>query len=450
MMKRPLQFAINACRGHPIGVDGDIIFEGVSTDTRQLQPGILFIALRGENFDGNQFAEAALTAGAVAVIVDGKTAAAPRIEVSDGRAALGALAVAHRAEFDLPLFAIAGSNGKTSTKEMLAAILRAQFETLHSPASFNNDIGVPSTLLQLEPRHEAAVLELGTNHSGELAPLVQMAAPRFGLLTGIGREHLEHFGDLAGVEREEGMLAELLPASGKLFLNGDGDWREVMVNRTPASTVTIGVSAGNDWQVCKVQVDAEGTSFELGAANPAFGGEYRTPLMGAHQAVNAALAIAAATELGMARDVIAQGLASAEVPGMRLQWVERDGVRWLNDAYNANADSVAAALETLAGLAVDGRKFVVLGDMAELGDQTAAAHREAGEHAAGVVDGLIAVGDKSETTATAAEKVGLRKVCAVTDVDAAAEELRGWLDEDDVVLLKASRAARLERLMDLV
>ncbi|MFM1557453.1 MAG: Mur ligase family protein, partial [Limisphaerales bacterium] len=225
MEPRPLQFVIEACGGQPRGIDPAVKFQRVCTDTRKLQRGDLFVALRGENFDGNQFAAAAIATGAVAAVVD-SPCDAPVILVEDTRLAFGHLAAAHRAEMDATIFGIAGSNGKTSTKEMLAAILRAQMETLHSEASFNNDVGVPSTLMSIELRHRAVVLELGTNHPGELAPLVKMAAPQFGLLTGIGREHLEFFGNLEGVAREEGVLGELLPAGGKLFLYGDDDWSQ--------------------------------------------------------------------------------------------------------------------------------------------------------------------------------------------------------------------------------
>jgi UDP-N-acetylmuramoyl-tripeptide--D-alanyl-D-alanine ligase len=446
-MKQTLQFVIDTCGGEPVGWDSAAPFQRVCTDTRQLQAGDLFLALRGENFNGNQFARQALEAGAVAVVLDEPIAGAvPCLLVPDARQALGQLGAEHRREFHLPLFAIAGSNGKTSTKAMLASILREQFETLHSEASFNNDIGVPATLLRLEPRHQAAVLEVGTNHPGELAPLVKMAAPRFGLLTGIGREHLEHFGDLDGVAREEGWLAELLPAGGKLFLNGDGDWVEGMVNRCRASVVTAGLDAGNDWRVSNVQVSEDGTRFGIQSPDAAFDGEYHTPLLGQHQAANAALAVAAAAELKMNRAQIARGLAASPVPRMRLQWSERGGVRWLNDAYNANADSVRVALATLGCLPTEGKKYVVLGDMAELGEHAESAHREAGAEAAGAANGLIAVGAMADITAAAARDAGLELVSAVADVDSAAQELRGWLQPGDVVLLKASRATRLEQL----
>ena len=448
MAPRPLQFVIEACGGQLRGIDPAVKFHRVCTDTRKLQRGDLYVALRGDNFDGNQFA-AAIAAGAVAAVVD-SPCVAPSLLVSDARLALGQLAAAHRAEMDTTIFGIAGSNGKTSTKEMLAAMLRAKIETLHSEASFNNDIGVPITLLSLEPHHLAAVLELGTNHPGELVPLVKMAAPQFGLLTGIGREHLEFFKTLEGVAREEGMLGELLPAGGKLFLYGDDDWSQSIAERSNAPVITVGFGEANDWHADNVQVTKNGTHFTVRAPTDEWNGEYTTPLLGRHQAANATLGIAAAAGLGINRETIARGLAECPTPAMRLQLREKSGVHWLNDAYNANADSVVAALETLASLEVRGKRYAVLGDMAELGEHAEPAHREAGERAASRVDGLIAVGANAAITAGAARDAGLVKAEVVLDAEAAACVLRKWLQSDDAVLLKASRAARLEQLEDLI
>ena len=377
---------------------------------------------------------------------------APCLIVSDGCQALGQLGAAHRREFDLPLIAVAGSNGKTSTKDMLASILRAQFETLHSKDSFNNAIGVPATLLRLEPHHQVAVVELGTNHPGELEPLVNMAEPQYGLITGIGREHLEHFGNLEGVAREEGMLAELLPDGGKLFLYGDGDWVKPLIERSQAPVVTVGFGVDNDWRVEILSVKEKGTRFKLHSPIAALCGDYETPLLGKHQAGNAALALATGGGLGMDRKGMVRGLTATPLPRMRLQLSERGGVRWLNDAYNANADSVRAALDTLSRLQTDRKKYVVLGDMAELGQQAEAAHQEAGAEVAGrvEVDGLIAVGVQAEATAGAARDTGLKKICAVANIDEAAEALRDWLQRGDMVLLKASRAARLERIEEMI
>ena len=449
MESRLLQFVIEACGGQPRGIDPTIKFQSVCTDTRKLQRGDLFVALRGDNFDGNQFAAAAIAAGAVAAVVD-SPCTAPSLLVPDARLALGQLATAHRMEMGAVIFGIAGSNGKTSTKEMLAAMLREKIETLHSEASFNNDIGVPTTLLSLKPHHRVAVLELGTNHPGELLPLVKMAAPQFGLLTGIGREHLEFFKTLEGVAREEGVLGELLPAGGKLFLYGDDDWSQSISERSNAPVITVGFGETNDWRADNVQVTENGTHFVVRAPTEEWNGEYTTPLLGRHQAANATLGIAAAAGLGVDRETIVRGLAECSAPAMRLQLREKNDVSWLNDAYNANADSVVAALETLASLKVMGKRYAVLGDMAELGEHAEPAHREAGERAASRVDGLIAVGANAANTAGAARDAGLVKVEVVPDAEAAACVLRKWLQSDDAVLLKASRAARLEQLEDLI
>ena len=448
-MDRPLRFLLEACPGEIAGVDPEQVYQRVCTDTRAVRPGDLFVALRGERFNGNAFAAAALKAGAVAAVVDEPMEAAPVLRVADARVAYGQLAAAHRWEFDCPVFGVAGSNGKTSTKDMLASVLGVERNVLRSEASFNNDVGVPATLLQLGPEHEAAVVELGTNHPGELVPLVQMATPDYGVLTGIGREHLEFFGDLQGVAQEEGMLAELLPPRGKLFLYGDGDWVKPICQRTRADVIRVGFGATNDWQVETTRIEQGGTHFSIRAAKSMWSGDYFTPLIGRHQAGNAALALAAGAALGVGREALAKGLAASPQPKQRLQWAESRGVRWLNDAYNANADSVRASLEALAALGTAGRRFVVLGEMAELGEHAEDAHREAGALTASAAAGLVAIGRWADVTAEAARAAGLKAVESVPDVRSAVDVLRDWVQPRDVVLLKASRAAKLEQILDL-
>jgi UDP-N-acetylmuramoyl-tripeptide--D-alanyl-D-alanine ligase len=455
---RSLKFIAESCGAEaPRGADG-IRVGNVCTDSRRAGPGDVFFAIRGERHDGHDFIHEVVAKKVAAVVVAesqihrlATVPSVPRLVVDDPRRALGRLAGAYRRQFDLPVVCIAGSNGKTTTKELLASILRQKFPTLWSEASFNNDVGVPLTLLRLETAHRVAVLEAGTNHPGELAPLVKMIRPKFGVITNIGREHLEFFGDLEGVAREEGALAEELPEDGTLFLNGDSEWSESIAARTRARVIRIGLGETNDWRVQKIRLDKNGTTFHVEAPDQEFCGEYRVPLLGRHQAVNALLAIAVSEELGLGRSEIRDGLADCPPPKMRLQFEEAGGIRLLDDTYNANADSTLAALETLCELPLQGRRVAVLGDMNELGAQAAAAHAEIGRRAAQWrVGQLFAVGRMASVTAQAARKAGLTRVMEFENVETAAGAVQKFLKPGDVVLFKASRGVRLERIVELL
>ena len=456
MEERSLKFVAGACAGEIRRGSADVRIKNVCTDSRQAKPGDLFFAIKGEKFDGHDFLKEVAAKGVAAVVVErGKIPLqlpeCAVLIVDDARAAFGKLAAAYRKDFSLPVIAVGGSNGKTTTKELLASVLGRKLKTLWSEASFNNDIGVPATLLRLDQSHQAAVLEAGTNHPGELAPLVQMIQPKFGVLTNIGREHLEFFGDLEGVAQEEGRLAELLPPDGKLFLNGDNEWTGRIAKRTPASVVCAGLGETNDWRAKKIRLDKNGVTFQVAAPPAEFNGEYRINLLGGHQVTNALLAMAVGAELGLGRAEIQSGLADCQPPKMRLQFWEANGVRVLDDAYNANADSTIAALETLCDLPLQGRRVAVLGDMGELGAQSAAAHAEVGRRAAELGIGqLFTVGKLSAATAQAARDAGLARVIEFADVEAAVRAVRNFLKPGDVVLLKASRASRLERIADML
>ena len=371
--------------------------------------------------------------------------------VEDVRAALGKLAAAYRGQFDLPMVCVAGSNGKTTTKELLASALRQKFSTLWSESSYNNDIGVPLTLLRLEKKHQAAVLEAGTNHPGELAPLVKMIQPKYGVMTNIGREHLEFFRDLEGVAAEEGRLAELLPANGTLFVNGDNDWTERIAARTKAKIVRVGLGEKNNWRAEKIRLDKNGSTFQIHTAKEEFCGEYRINLLGRHQVVNALFAAAVSEELGLGRPAVRDGLAECQPPKMRMQFWEANGVRILDDAYNANADSTIAALETLCDLPLQGRRVAVLGDMEELGAYSESAHAEIGRRTAELKIGqLFSVGRMAGVVAKAARDAGLTRVIEFENVESAMKAIKNFLKAGDVVLFKASRASRLERIAEML
>jgi UDP-N-acetylmuramoyl-tripeptide--D-alanyl-D-alanine ligase len=449
-----VEFILGACAGKLVaGVPGTLI-KRVTTDSRAAQAGDLFVALAGERHDGHDFLRDVIQKGVDAVMVETNKVPAnlPKcavIAVENTRKALGQVAARYRSDFDLPVVAVGGSNGKTTTKELLASILRQKLSTVWSEASFNNDIGVPLTLLRLEKKHEAGVMEVGTNHPGELAPLLGMVQPRMGVITSIGREHLEFFNDLAGVAREEGTLAEQLPAGGVLFMNGDSEWTPEIVHRTRARAVRVGVGDKNDWRASNIRLANNGVAFRVGSPVAEFSGDYRINLLGRHQVMNAMLAMAVGAEMGLSRAEIERGLAECQPPKMRMQLWESNGVRVLDDAYNANADSMLAALQTLQDMPCKGRRVAVLGDMAELGSHSEAAHVEVGKRTveAGVGQ-LFAIGKMASVMAKAARDAGLNRVFEFLDAEAAASAVKSFVKPGDVVLIKASRAARLERVTD--
>ncbi len=454
MDSRSLHYIAASCAGELIQGSPETVVLRICTDSRQARPGDVFVALRGERFDAHQFVADVAAKGVAAVLVERAKLPLPPlacavIAVPDTRMALARLAAAYRSGFDLPVIAVAGSNGKTTTKELIASVLRRGLNTLWNEASFNNDIGVPLTLLRLEQAHQAAVCEIGTNHPGELAPLVSMVQPLYGVITNIGREHLEFFGDLAGVAQEEGMLAEMLPANGTLFLNGDNEWADALAKRAKARVVRVGLNEGNDWRARDLRVADSGVTFRVDAPRAELSGEYGVQLLGRHQVTNALFALGVGAELGLSRSALREGLASCVPAKMRMQLWEHNGVRVLDDCYNANADSVAAALQTLAELPCKGRRIAVLGDMAELGQQTVPAHTEIGRRAAELgVGQLFAVGRQATVLAQGARAAGLTRVIEFPDVEPAGSALKHFVKPGDLVLLKASRATRLERVSE--
>jgi UDP-N-acetylmuramoyl-tripeptide--D-alanyl-D-alanine ligase len=456
MEHQPLNRIAEWCGGRLVNAPGDLIVREISTDSRTVKDGELFIAISGDQFDGHNFLGDVCAKGAVAAVVEERRLAAlpPRkalIVVPDTRKALGVISKAYRRLFDIRAVAIAGSNGKTSTKEFVAAVLKQKLQIVSSAASFNNDIGVPATLLNLERRHEAGVFEVGTNHPGELQPLLEMVQPDVGIITSIGREHLEFFGDLEGVLAEEGTLADVLPKGGLLVLNGDGFGAEKLGRRTSARVVRLGFGPDNDWRVAVREMGPRGSRFTIEGAGAEIDGEYSIQILGAHQVVNAAYAVVVGKELGLGRAEIQRGLASCTGARMRLQLKSIDDFLLLDDAYNANADSMQAALETLQQFPCKGRRIAVLGEMAELGQASTPAHEEVGRRVAqNNIDFLVAVGQRSGIMASAARSAGMREVLDVPEIEKAGAAVTEIVRPGDVVLVKASRSARLERVVEFL
>lgn len=451
MEARDLGFFSKACGGDLSGVHPAAVVARVCTDSRELRAGDLFVALVGDHHDGHEFTAEAIRRGAVAAVVNRselpRFPGLPLIAVKSTRQALVRMAAQYRCGFQMPVVAVAGSNGKTTTKEIIGTILSGCFETLRSRESYNNDIGVPRTLFEIESRHVAAVVEVGTNHPGELAPLLRMAQPRIGVLTHIGEEHLEHFGSVAGVIEEEGWLGEFLPPDGVLVLPGDSPWAEPILSRTRARVVRVGAGPGSDWQLLATEVDAEGTTFTVRGPRADLSGRYRVNLLGRHQVSNAMLAMAAAAEFGLGAEELRRGLALCRPARWRMNRWQFEGVEVIEDCYNANLDSTLAALETLRLFPCAGRRVAVLGGMAELGLHTARAHATVGRRAAEWgVNRLIGIGDAAAVSVESASEAGLAQSISVDSLETAAAALRAFLRPGDCLLIKGSRSARLEKL----
>jgi len=443
-MSRTLGFLARACDGRLVG--GDCAFGAVSIDSRTLEPGDLFVALKGERFDGHDFAAAAVGRGAAALLVSRQLPlGVPQVVVADTLEALARGAQAWRQQFTLPLVGVGGSNGKTTTKEMLAAILARLGETLATRGNLNNHIGVPLTLFRLAPGHRTAVVEMGANHAGEIARLVDIASPTVGLVTNAGAEHLEGFGSLEGVARAEGEMFAGLDGAATAVMNADDAfaplWRELSGT---ARIVSFGIDNEADFRALslssRIEDGAWVSSFDL--ATPAGTVRAGIALPGRHNVLNAAAAAAAAWACGASPQQIVDGLAAVSPVRGRLQLKPAHGGAWLiDDSYNANPSSALAGLEVLGGL--DGERWLVLGEMRELGPESDRLHAEMGGFARNVgVSRLLAVGDDARH-AVEAFGAGATWFASVEDL---IESLRGEIGPDVTVLVKGSRANRLERV----
>ncbi len=433
------------CGGRLEGDDRE--FSAVVTDTRRIAAGELFVALRGPNFDGNEYlAEAARRGAAGAIAERAGPPGFPVILVDDALAALQRAAQAWRARFALPLVAVAGSNGKTTTKEMIAAILAVRGATLATAGNLNNHIGVPLTLLRLNTDHRHAVIELGANHAGDVTQLAAFALPQIGIVTNAGAEHLEGFGSLEGAARAEGELFAALGRDGTAILNADDGFAALWRDMTVARIVSFGLGAKADFTARDIhtEVAANGFSTRFTLVSPQGEIAVTLQLAGKHNVINALGAAAAACTAGASLVDVAAGLAHMRpVPG-RLQWRAAQGGGWiLDDSYNANPSSLEAAIDVLES--VGGRRLLVLGEMAELGSFTRDAHLEAGRYArAHGVDRLFALG---EATRFAVEGFGPGAI-GFADADTLAAAVARELAAGVCVLVKGSRINRLERVVN--
>ena len=428
--------AIVGAAGRPAGE-----FHGVSTDSRTLRPGELFVALDGPRFDGHDYLPAVAAAGAAGALVRRAHPALPCLEVADPLTALGQLAASWRSRFDIPVLAVTGSSGKTTVKELLAAALAGLGPVLATRGNRNNHIGVPLTLLELRATHRVAVIEMGMSHAGEIAHLTDLARPTLGLISNAGPAHLEGLGSVAAVARAKGELIERLPPDAAAVLNADDAhcplWRQLAGNRQVG---TFGLEQAAD-VTADFRLTADGTDMEL--RTPQGRASTRLALLGRHNVQNALAATAAALTVGADLADIAAGLATVRaVPGRLYPLPGLQGARLIDDSYNANPLSVQAAIAVLAGL--PGERVLVLGDMGELGADAAALHAQCGAAArAAGIERLITLGPLSGAAAAAfgPGAVACRELAQVVD-------LAGSLLRPDLsVLIKGSRSAGMERVV---
>ncbi len=434
--------------GVPIAAGrGDVLVSGgVSTDTRKLPQNSAFFALRGENFNGDLFAAQALSAGAVVAIVQSWEGEPPvdtaAIVVPNTLHALQRLACWWRKQLDIPVVGITGSNGKTSTKDFTTAVLSRKFHVSATLGNLNNHIGVPLTVLATTQAHTAAVWEMGMNHSGEIAPLCEIARPKYGIITNIGTAHIEFMGTRAAIAEEKAMLGRALPANGILFTPATCEFRDYLRQRTRGAMVAVGNGRG--------LVRAENLDFGLDGTDFTLVIEGEEPasvsllVPGRHMVTNALLAAAVGWKLGISTSEIAIGLSNSTLTGGRLGRYDYRGTTVIDDTYNANPESMAAAIETLADIPVPvgANRIIVLGRMGELGLHAPAAHLSTGALAVERHLKVIAVGEGSEGIAE-----GAKNALHFSDLDQAALWLNHEVKPGDVVLFKGSRSATVERVM---
>lgn len=455
MIKRTIHQLMKMIRCEAAPADADLQFHGVSTDTRTLRPGNLFIPLTGERFDGHEFAAQAAARGAAAVLWQqdrpGAPEGVPVIRVPDTLAALQELAAAYRRELPVRIIGITGSNGKTTTKDMVAACLMTTYKVHKTQGNLNNHIGLPLTILQMDEDTQMAVLEMGMSGSGEIALLSKIALPETAIITNIGEAHLQQLGSREAIARAKLEIIEGLREDGLLIYNGDEPLLVQLVagleGRQAMLRFRFGAQDTNDYYPLALIHHQDYISFKL---NVPFSPTFTIPLPGRHNVMNALAAIAAAKFMGVAEADIVRGLSELRVSGMRSEVLRsRHGATLINDAYNANPTAMRAAIQMLEDYHTKGRKIAVLGDMLELGEREAEYHRTIGaELDPDKIDYVWTYGPLAAQLAEEAmDRFPAGRVKAFLDKEVLAGELDALLSEQDICLFKASRGMRLEEVI---
>ncbi len=444
--------SLEACRPRwtvPDTVEA-VQFTDVSIDSRTVAAGELYFALKGETHDGHAFVEQALEKGAAAAVVEAtflqenaaRLAGKPLVEVTDTLIALQLFARLNRRQHGARVLGLTGTNGKTTTKEMIASVLSQAGSVCKTEGNYNNHIGVPLTLFSLDESHEFAVIEMGTNHFGEIAALCRIAEPDAGLITNIGRGHVEHLQDIHGVARAKMELYDYLKGNGRIFANLD-DRMISTYARDYRYSVTYGFDARAQITGKRLPIDDSGC-----AGLEVQGVSIRLALPGAHNLSNALAAAAVGLDAGLSMQQVKTGLEAVKSPAHRMEVLRRKGVTILNDCYNANPESTLAAMRTLQDMPCSGRKWLVLGDMLELGEAAESAHAEMGHAAPHYgIDALVGYGPLAQNTVAAAEaETGIIAV-HIDDKARLRQHLNDEVQKNDIILIKGSRGMKMEDLL---
>ncbi|MEK7868053.1 MAG: UDP-N-acetylmuramoyl-tripeptide--D-alanyl-D-alanine ligase [Candidatus Omnitrophota bacterium] len=442
---------LTAVKGKLLSGNMEEILTGVSTDTRKIKKGELFLAIKGDRFDGHSFILDAVSKGAGGVLVQegGITNANFKLPdvsfilVNDSVKALGNIGNFHRSRFTIPIIGITGSNGKTTTKEMTAAILSKKFNTLKNFGTENNNIGVPLTLMRLNSEHNIAVLEMGTNHLGEIRWLSEIAKPTIAIITNIGPSHLEYLEDVDTVLKAKVEILEHMDKDAKLILNADDEYLKKI--KTNLKTVWFGFDKEADFYADKINLEPDGVNFRLNGK-----WDISLGVLGRHNVYNALSAIACAWDFGISIDEIKDALKEFRVPNMRMEVKRFGDIKIINDTYNANPQSMKQAIETLRDMTTEGRKILIAGDMLELGTFSGRFHHLVGKQAAeSGIDLIVAVGKLAEHIGKGAQEAGMSdrkiKLCAV--MKEARKKVATLIKKGDTILIKGSRAMKMEEIV---
>lgn len=448
MEKLTLQEIAGAVGGK-MTVDYNTEIFSVSTDTRKIEPGSLFIPIKGERFDGHDFIEKALQLGAAAVLSERPSDCGPKVvSVSDTRMAYLQLAGWYRRRFPVSVVGITGSVGKTTTKEMIATVLDDKYHTLKTEGNHNNEIGLPATLLELDSSYQMAVIEMGMSHFGEISRLSQCAAPNIGVITNIGVSHIENLGSREGILRAKLEILDGMDRHAPLILNADNDLLGRAAEELDREALYYGIE-NEIAEIRAVDIMEQKLSTEFDIVSYGKKVHAKLPTIGRHNVYNALAAFGVGLSMEIAPEKIAAALGTYMPAGMRQRIVDRHGMTLIEDCYNASPDSMRAAIDVLAGMECSGRRIAVLADMLELGEISEKAHREVGELTAKKrIDLLLCYGEYAATMAEAVRAAGLTGTCHFQTKEALISELQRQARPGDCILFKGSRGMKLEEVIE--